>query len=659
PLFVDAAWKGQHYTVAPLFYHRHDAATHKSVWHESVWVAGPYWRYHRGREFGDHLLPIAFYRRSFDTRGKRKTIRAGLLPLFYYRRTPKRTTLITPLGGYRRDVTRGMKQGLIGPVLWHESKKSKAFAVMPLFLRYTDKKAKATTSLLFPLLVHHTSPSIQALVIFPFYWRVNYSGDVHHPEEKNLVIFPLFWQTRQKKNGYGADVFFPFYWHLFDKKGSTWVLGPVFSHHRGARRNWGALPLAFYHKTKRKSWLFALPFFWYSHDFEKKQRTYVAGPAYYRRYEKKNKAEKKDKAGAGYLAGVAPLFFHKRTPEQHYTIFFPLVWHFAKPKKKTSLWIAGPYFSHASATKRGVGVFPLFYTSVKKTGERAVGVFPLFYWAKSPTRNALYTPLFGYDKTPERRHLYAGPYFQTRGSKVDRDIVFPLIYRSRNHETKTTTLFALPIYYGSWGPGKSVHVAFPLFWRWRGIDTTSTIVFPLYWDFNDHYASRTTVLFPLLARHRDSHAHSVSWYTLPGVWVRSRPEATDAVVFPLVWHFGGTKRSSTVVFPLYWRFDRPDARTYVVANTYYRRDKRNDTYDFWFLPLFRVQRPRPGDFNFEFLFGLVGYQRVGRNRILRLLYFPIELDPAPGQPSSGVAPLPARKTPVVQGARPQSPQQAT
>ncbi len=146
---------------------------------------------------------------------------------------------------------------------------------------------------------------------------------------------------------------------------------------------------------------------------------------------------------------------------------------------------------------------------------------------------------------------------------------------------------------------------------------------------------------------------------MPGIWVRSRPEATDAVVFPLVWHFGGAKRSSTVVFPLYWRFDRPNTRTYVVANTYYRRNKRNNTYDFWFLPLFRVQRPRPGDFNFEFLFGLVGYQRVGRNRILRLLYFPIELDPAPGQPSSGAVKLPSHKAPAVQGATSQPRQQAT
>ncbi len=702
PLFLDGNWKGQRFTVAPLFYRRRDLKTN-----ENVLLAGPYWSYRRrvaGKaehwETGHHLIPLALYRATHDQRGQRQRLQAGVLPLFYYDTSPKKTLLLTPLGGYRRDDTRGLRQGLFGPVVWHDSPTSKAFAVAPLFMRFTDKKAKATTTLALPFAVHYRSPRQRSLVVFPFYWRIDYRN------ERNMVVFPFFWQTREKKDGFGADVVFPLYWRVWDNKSNTTVAGPLFWYQRdgGKRAGWGAIPLALYRKTARSSWLFSLPFFWYDHDFVSGRKTYVAGPAYFRRYgvgdhdedtdeddaeakkaakknaEKKNaekkNAEKKNAkkknakkaksarpSDEGYAAGLLPLFYHKRTPKRRYTLLFPLVWYFARPKKQESLLIAGPYFSHGSKERRGLGLFPLFYRSITRQGESALGVFPLFYRASGPLRSALYTPLFGWDNSPERRHLYVGPYFRTRGGDVDRDIVFPLLYRSKDKKTGTHRVFALPGYYGSWRRGSSVHIAFPLFWQWKGVDWARTVVFPLFWDFNDRHARRTTVVVPLFARDRDTTANSVSWYTLPSIWVRQRPKATDVVVFPLFWHFGGQKESSTVAFPLYWdfkrarkrstvffplfwRFDRPQARTYVVVNTYYRRQKRDDTYDFWFVPLFRMQRPRPGDINVEVLLGMFGYKRVGRNRILTLLFLPITLEAAKGKPAPAKAPP---------GTRPSSP----
>jgi hypothetical protein len=46
-------------------------------------------------------------------------------------------------------------------------------------------------------------------------------------------------------------------------------------------------------------------------------------------------------------------------------------------------------------------------------------------------------------------------------------------------------------------------------------------------------------------------------------------------------------------------------------------------------PLWESRIKRPGDFMWEALLGLVGYERIGRNRYLRLLFIPFQLQPAP------------------------------
>lgn len=644
PLFVTGHWRGTHYTavVPPLFYHKSNAKTG-----ESITLATLYWGYRKRREVGHHLLPIAFYRKRWNDKGETTRLSAGVLPLFYYRRSPQKSLLLTPVGGYRRDEQAGLRQGLLGPVFWHRSKTQSAFAVAPLFLRHTDHEAKATTTILLPLGVHYTSPKQRSLVVFPIFWRFDYQ------RERNLVVFPFYWRTREDdakgtaKNVAGADVLFPLYWRFFSPERRTTVAGPAFWYRSAKTAGWGLLPLAIYRRNEKKSWAFALPFVWYGHDFATKQRTWVVGPYYFRRYDK------------GYATGLLPLLYHKRTPERRYTLLFPLVWYFAKPKEQTSLLIAGPYFSHSSDKRRGLGVFPLFYTAIDRAGERDIALFPLFYHISSPLRSALYTPIFGYDRTPERRHFYVGPYFHQRGTKRDIDTVVPIFWRSYHHESKTTTVLALPGYFGSWRRGHSVHVAFPLFWQWKGVDWANTVLFPFFWDFNDRHSRRTTVVMPLFARDRDAMQHTVSWYTLPSVWVRQRPKATDVVVFPLFWHYGGERKSSTVGFPLYWdfkserkrstvlfplfwRFDRPDHRTYVVANSYYYRNKRKQTYDFWFIPFVRVQRKRPQDINVEVLLNMFGYERVGRNRFLSFFWIPIKLEPTPGR-AAPPSPAPASK----------------
>jgi hypothetical protein len=185
------------------------------------------------------------------------------------------------------------------------------------------------------------------------------------------------------------------------------------------------------------------------------------------------------------------------------------------------------------------------------------------------------------------------------------------------------------------------------------------LLLPLYYGRFTPKQSRWAAVVPLFYYHYDFREKQHRVLVPPGVYVRSSPQHTDVAVFPLFWHFSGPKRSSTVLFPLYWdftrgryratvvfplfwRFANKDRVHTVVLNTYYGRHRTKGTYRFLFLPFLELARLRPGDFKFGFLGGLVGYERIGRNRYLKLFFFRIRLKPLPAAPSAGR--LPARRS---------------
>jgi hypothetical protein len=308
---------------------------------------------------------------------------------------------------------------------------------------------------------------------------------------------------------------------------------------------------------------------------------------------------------------------------------------------------------------------PIFYTSWDKAGGKTATLIPLFYYRSEVGRMAIYTPLFGVDRSPLRRQYYVGPYFRRRSDERSLDILVPLFMRYRNHIKGQTTLLTIP-YYGRWSKERSFHLLFPLYWRQRRIDRSNTVVFPFYWDFDNRYSSRTSIFFPLLLYHRNHAAKSTSIFTPPGIWLRFRPEATDSVVFPLFWHFGGKKRSTTlalplyydfkrhrkrttIFFPLFWRFAKGDKSTTFVVNTLYMKNSREKTYNLVIIPLLQVQRKRPQDIKVEALGGIFGYERVGRNRLMTILFYTFPLEPtgARGAPQQKVPrqKAPQRKNP--------------
>lgn len=615
PLFAAGRSGGQrHLAIVPPLFYRRDGGPGSRQW--LLW-SGPY-------------LGLREPQRRLDT----------IVPIYFHERSATRQLLLTPIGGLHRDTTRGLDRGLWGPYVWYRRPDLRARLLLPFFVELERPAAGARTTALLPLAYRHRSPTLDVDVLFPLLWRVR------EPTRRSLVVFPFYWGVRERE-GARADVLFPLYWHLRDPQRSTRVIGPFFWRRTPEVTSWGAAPLAYFRADAQRRQLVVLPLFYYRHKLASSERLWVCGPFYWR-------SER-----AGYAAGLVPLFFQRRSPDRHYTVVPPLVWHFARPQAQRALSIFGPLAYWRTPERRALALAPIFYSAVDRHGGRSVAVAPLFYWRKEAERRALLTPLFGFERRAAGTSWYALPFFHWRGPHRTWDVLLPLGFRARDQRSRHGMLFTLPGYFAQSRPGRTEHVFFPIFWRLTRIDQATTVVFPFYWDLHDRHVDRTTAIFPFFLRHRSLARRTTSYLTPPGVWVRQRPHGTDTVVFPVVWHFGGKRRSSTVgfplywdfrrphrrstvVFPFYWRFDRREHRTTVVLNTYFRRDKQTGGYDLVVFPLLQAKQERkhhPRDLDVKVLGGLFGYQRQGRQRTLRLFFVPIRLADAPAPATPALPPV--------------------
>ena len=623
PLFVAGTWKGSSIrtVLPPLFYHSSNAKRG-----ESSTLAALYYGYRKPGIRAHYLFPLFYYKQT----PQRTT--SALVPFYYHRAQGTRRLLITPLGGHLRDDKKRTSQGLYGIYGFKRSPQTRGWAILPLWFHWTRPAEKASTSILFPLALRHVSPERSAFILFPVAWRFT------DAKERSLVLFPVYWQLHQKE-GIKARVIFPLYWNIQGTKRHTRVVGPVFSTRTDEVTQAGIFPLAYYRRDKQGSVMGALPIIYYRNRFAAKEKTWVVGPYYQKSY------------AQGWGGGLFPLIFVKRTPERSYSILFPLLWDLAKPKEQKRTTVVGPIFYHRNAEDKGVGLLPVFHTSWDNAGKRTLSIFPLFHYVGSPSRKAFYTLLGGYDRSPARTQWHATIFFRRKSPRSTLNVLFPLAFYHRNHEEGVSRFF-LPPYFGRWSREGSLHLLFPLIWHRRTVDSTWSVLFPLYWDFKNRFVDRTTMLFPLFLRHSNLEKKSAWFITHPFLWVRSKPEGNDAVLFPLFWRYKDKNRSmtvaaplywdfrretkrATVFFPLFWRFENSSDRSYVVVNTYYRHSKKEDTYSFFFFPLVQVERRRPQDLNLEFLLGLVGYERIGKNRYFKLFDQRIPLSPTNAKTLSG------------------------
>jgi hypothetical protein len=227
--------------------------------------------------------------------------------------------------------------------------------------------------------------------------------------------------------------------------------------------------------------------------------------------------------------------------------------------------------------------------------------------------------------------------------------VFPLWFNHFNKATETSTTVIPPLaFFSRSRPDRSLTGLGFLFWHHRDIASSTNLALPLFYDVHNYHESRFTMLAPLFLRYW--RASDATTYTVLPLFYRrasGQDTVTDSttVAFPLFWDFKSADRRTTVLFPLFANIHRPTfTARYIFPSIYYRRGEGTaaGTSRLFIFPLWESAEKRPGDAMWEVLLGLFGYERIGRNRYVKVLFVPFQLSPAPAAQTAWYGRTPQR-----------------
>ena len=603
----------------------------------SYWL-GPWYDSHSFDEKRSERRFRMFFPLYWQTRGPtpdgiRDTV--TLFPLYHRSRDPRRDLTITPLGGMRRDRAAKSETGLIGPVAWHKSPTVSGWALLPFWVDAHDARDRSHTRVAFPLWVGFRAPGRRADVVFPLYWYFR------EPGETNLTLFPLYFRIRKDDpREDDVDVVFPVYWSWRSNRRSLGVVPPVYW--RAGPDGGGAMavfPLLFHARSQKRSYFVFWPLVWdFDYKVERRHRRYYA--LWYNHQDAK-----------GWSAGLFPLVFWNRHQDSSHSIIFPVFWHFSDRKADTRTVFVTLFFHRKKAAHTTFGLAPIFWTTSDKAGGFSLTLLPLFHYRGRVTEWRLWTLPFGYSRTALVRQGWFLPYYGRRDPLRAIDWALPLFLRWHERPLRRTTWVVPPLLmYSRSDPYGRTDTALLLFWHTRRIDGRNTVLFPIFWDLHSYEERRTTIVFPVFWRFANRATRTTHWVFIPLLLAgKSHPWGNDVTWFPLLWRaqqknegytiffpvywdFWREKQRTTVVFPLGFRAERAETRTWLVANVFWRKFKATDGYQLMILPLLELAAERPGDFRWELVLGLFGYERVGRQRYVKVLWIPIQLQsPAPGR----------------------------
>lgn len=577
--------------IFPILFHG-AGFTDQGREHHSWTVAGPY--FERRREFD---APDGTRAAAVDR---------GLLPLFYYGRTGKDVSFVSPGVLYRKHEN-GDFRGLFGPF-------------------YRSYGHGRQTWILFPGAWHHSSPRIeQSFGFLPFYYirkkapdlssyaeRPNAPHDV--PGETLAGLVPLFfyangiqpWDGKRNRTVTLLPLFF-----FSEHPGRQTFVSPLFAQIRRPHdtRTMAAL-LWWDHETDRSRNLTLLPLFHWERDEDSRALLTPIG-GYTRR--------------GDYLSAVWGPVYVRRDPSLgiKHTVVVPFFWDLKTGDERVT--IAPPYFQVKQGAYFSEGIVPFWFHSSFPGSSRTI-VFPFFLaqYDKVEKTRTIFTPLGGLwtKEDPRAYKLLAPLVYRSSGPGQSTTVLFPLFWYDYDHGRQTTVVppFFLrtdrdrksistglfPLFYFHDDPGSAFFVTWPGILYARTEERRDTVVLPLlYWWSRDPYRSAgiagpwlwtkslrpgerdfTRTLFPLYyeTAHGDRDAivtpiglriadptHSlyafpgfgwatrrdpktrelVGWNVLAGpLYVRHAPHAMDAVLFPLFWHTHDERHARTTVFPL-------------------------------------------------------------------------------------------------------------
>ena len=620
PLFF---WGGggeqRHFAFFPLVWWFRDDAKDRTTT-----VVVNYLHRRHGDETTDAFFPLFHYRRGAKPGGSDETS-LTVFPLFHYRRDAHTTLFVSPVTAWTRSEDK--QAGFAGPYFWYRSKGVAMRGIPLLYLDHTHLDTGERT--------RHWGPYIaldgeghKSRVLFPFW------GHYQNAQESGTYVFPTYFRLR-RNDGYRLDTFFPLVWLSSSPDANTTVVGPYFTHHSPTNTSSGIVPFYVSAHTPKRD-LLVTPLF-LTHTNRETRKSEIVSWLYYQ-----------SSQGDKMFRTVLPLWFQSRDENTSTAIGFPLVWHFADKSVDKSKTLAGPFYWAHHGSERTRGLLPLaWYSRDEQNASASNALMPLFYERHAPHSLTLLTLPFGFKHTPDSTWWYAaaGFVFSSDTWKSSYHSVFPFWFYHRNKTTDTSTLVIPPLlHYARTSPDKSLSTWLLLLWHRSNVTSSLTLGLPLVYDFHSYHQNRFTLVLPLFLRWRNDTL-GTDTTVAPLFYRRSTPTDTTTVGFPLVWRFWSEERSTTVVFPFYVGVRRPTSDiSYIFPNIYYRKGLGTEagTSHLFVFPFWESEIKRPGDYMWETLLGLVGWERIGRNRFLKLLFIPFELEAAPAAKTAWYGKPPTR-----------------
>jgi hypothetical protein len=603
-LFWGGGSQRSHFVLFPLLWRFRDNAADRSTT-----VVGTYLHRSWGGESTDALFPLFHYRRGARPGGQDETS-FTLFPLVHYRRDSRGTLFASPLAVWTRRP--GLKAGFVFPYFWYGNDTVQVRGVPLLYLDHTFQGTGQRTRMFGPY-VMVDGPSVTARVFFPFYARYREKGDT------GTYVFPLYF-GRRGDNGYRMDSLLPIFWSSHDQDHRTFMIGPWFRTEDDEQHSHasGLIPL-FVSADSPKRRLLVTPLFVYHRNHEA-QTTRVVSPLYFQ-------SSRPD----GSTHVVFPLWWQGRQGSKSHVLFMPLYWHFADSAEQKSFNLAGPLLWSRNGSETTRGLLPFFwYSRDPDKGRGSDAVLPLFYESHSRLSQTFATALFGFGKAPDSLWWYVPPFIWRDNVKSRFHAFVPLWFSYRDKVTETTTRVIPPLFhYAHSNPERSLSTWLLLFWHRTNVTSSTTLGLPLYYDLHAYHESRLTMFLPLFLRYRNE-VSGQSYTMAPLFYRRSGPTDASTIAFPLYWRFWSEERSTTVFFPFYFGVRRPTWEgTFIFPSIWVSKGLGPEagTSHFWFVPFWESQVKRPGDHMWEVLLGVLGWERIGRNRYLKVLFIPFELEP--------------------------------
>ena len=617
-LFWGGGGQQRHFAFFPVFWWFRDDAKDRTTT-----VVANYLHRTEGGETTDAFFPLFHYRRGAKP-GSSDETSLTLFPLFHYRRDAATTLFASPLAGWMRTTEK--QAGFAGPYFWYRDKTVAARGIPLLYLDHTQLDTGERTRQWGPY-VATDGPGHQARALVPLW------AHYENPQEQGTYVFPTFFRLR-KNDGYRLDTFFPFLWLSSSPTSHTTVVGTYFSHHSPTGSSSGLLPLYVSAHTPKRD-LMVSPLFLSHTNRESGDRKIISWLYYQSNH------------GNDMFRTVLPLWYQSRDENKSSAIGFPLFWHFADKRADKSMTLAGPLYWAHEGSERTLGFLLAWHSRDPQNASASNAVLPLFYERHTPRSQTLMTLPFGYKSTPDSLWWYAaaGLLFARDTPVSSFNSFAPLWFYHRDKATDARTLVIPPLlHYSSTSPDRSLSTWFLLLWHRSNVTSSTTIGLPLVYDFHSYHQSRFTMVLPLFFRYRNDTSGNTTTIA-PLFFRRSGPTDSTTIAFPLLWRFWSEERSTTVVFPFYVGVKRPTSdTTYVFPNVYYRKGRGSETgtSHLFVFPFWESEIKRPGDYMWEALLGVVGWERIGRNRFLKLLFIPFELEAAPAAKTAWYGKPPTR-----------------